>query len=173
MTSVRLALAAALVAAVAAPAVAGYVFLVEPSAAPVTVTSTGGYVWRKNGAEVGAENECVSFRNGGAATATNVRFAFAYLDGSGHVLGTDTFDREGTFAPGVTVEGGPGAAGLDLRRQKNCRPFTAPWGTAAVRVAVARVAFADGTTWERGGVPSTALEPVSTATNSPVMYERR
>ena len=131
MTSVRLALAAALVAAVAAPAVAGYVFLVEPTAAPVTVTSTGFFVWRKNGAEDGPENECVSFRNGGAATATSVRFTFAYLDGGGHVLGTDTFDREGTFAPGATVEGGGRAAAnfLDWRRRKNCRAFTAPWGT--------------------------------------------
>jgi hypothetical protein len=102
---------------------------------------------------------CISFTNVAPVAAKSVHFKFPLLSADGATLGVIDFVRNGTFSPNVEIHGPAKAAdyfdpGLTNRGIfSNC--VTSDQGTAAlpllqaryVAYKVARVSYADGSSW--------------------------
>jgi hypothetical protein len=97
--------------------------------------------------------DCVTFWNRSPKTVTSITFSFAHYDAGGELKLIHQFDRLGTFAPGVVVEGPRQPKSIsfaDSVALKNCRLFFWSWKIGANRVAVTSADFDDGSTWTPG-----------------------
>jgi hypothetical protein len=105
---------------------------------------------------------CISFKNLRPVAAIRILFDFPLIDGYGGAVGTLHLDRAGTFSSGIDImsfqsfgdwKGGGGNGDYN----KSCAKLDlgmAAMPILAARYAtfhIARVEFADGTTWPTGG----------------------
>lgn len=95
-------------------------------------------------------SDYLDFTNVSQRTATEVRFAFRFVDAIGRTEGSVTEDRLGRFAPGVAVSHSTAAA---------TAPSPAPQAIGAMRASpkivcsVQMVRFDDGSVWNDGDGP--------------------
>lgn len=137
----------------AAPALArGVQTTIEPSHGPVEITRCrAGYLF-------GALSAAVDFTNHSSKTATAVRFYFRATDAFGQQFATNTPDRLGSFAPGVSIEDSHGVIAT-----------TVPSNVANVSCKVEMVRFADNSEWRAAdAMPSLYYPPTPSPTESPL-----
>ena len=121
--------------------------------------------------------ECITFVNVAPKTATKITFDFLHFDAQKTFVGSDTLTRTGTFSSGVP-DPGPfneidrythlHAIGerFDLSNYKNCVAYSFPHeGIAFDVIAVRRVEYEDGTSWE--APPDTASSAAPSPSPSP------
>jgi len=123
------------VLAVCAPA-AAQVFSMARAVDPgARIVVDAAFAYRRGGTDF----ECVTFTNHASKPATFVQFVFTYYDAAHRYDGSDTFDRSGSFAPDVKIDGhGP----------HGCERFRFPReGIGLNVVSVRRVTYADGSSW--------------------------
>ena len=116
-----------------------------------TVPAGGVQIKWGNGAYdygYGAWVECATFVNNGPKTATAVRIAFEYLDGTNKIVGKDVLERKGTFSPGAVIEGRGGV--IQPRFTDGCiKPKNTTQATDSIAVVVEGVTYDDGTRFDR------------------------
>ncbi len=140
------------VLALSAPATAQVFSMARAVDPGARIAVNAAFAYRRGGTDF----ECVTFTNHARKTATFVQFAFTYFDAAHRYDGSDTFDRSGSFAPDVKIDGhGP----------HGCERFRFPREGIAVNiVSVRRVTYVDGSSWSPA---STVAKPAVAAAAAP------
>lgn len=94
---------------------------------------------------------CVSFRNTAQKSANFVRFTFKFDDPLGNPIAEKILDRNGSFGPGIVIEGKMTALGGNSDSFNNCANI--PMTTiqpGLETIGVIEVHYDDGTVWKKG-----------------------
>ncbi|HEY4438866.1 MAG TPA: DUF4189 domain-containing protein [Candidatus Elarobacter sp.] len=135
-----------------APSVASAEFITNipwhnlASKAPVVPTASS--LWNNGDGTVRA---CISFRNVSNKPATAIRFTFEFDDLFNQPLREAVIERQGSFGPGILIEGKMDVLGGNSDSFNNCKRVQ---GTSvqpsSEKIDVTNVVFADGTKWTKG-----------------------
>ncbi len=117
------------------------------SGSPIVVTETSIFV-----PDTGNRDRlCVSFRDVSNKPASSARITFKVDDLLGQPVRESVLNRNGSFAPGVLIEGKMSVLGGNSDSYDNCVNITDPSVKASrLTVDVTSVTFMDGTTWTKG-----------------------
>ena len=151
MRDCRVAIALALFLSLCAPARADFFTMPwkqAPGLAPVVITLASLFSDASLGNQVRA---CISFKNTTQKPINAVEFTFRFDDMLGSPLVEGILQRQGSFGPGVVIEGKMSILGGNSDSFNKCtnvngtnlKPVLETIGVNAVR-------FEDGTTWKRG-----------------------
>jgi hypothetical protein len=139
-----------------------------PGPSPVTITETSLFSDASLGNQVRA---CISFKNTTQKPITAVEFTFRFDDMLGSPLTEGILQRQGSFGPGIVIEGKMSVLGGNSDSFNNCkningtnlRPVLETVGVNAVR-------FEDGTTWKKGDpLPGVASAPAVPGAPAPIV----
>ena len=125
---------------------------------PIFVTQTSVFVDPNNSSSFRA---CVSFKNIAQKPASQVVFTFRFDDLLGNPIAEQILERNGSFGPGIVIEGKMTLLGGNTDSFNNCvnvamtsiKPNSETVGVTGVR-------FEDGTTWKKGD-PMPGARPAS------------
>jgi hypothetical protein len=125
---------------------------------PIFITQTSVFIDPNNSSSF---RTCVSFKNIASKPASLVAFTFRFDDLLGNPIAEQVLQRNGSFGPGIVIEGKMTALGGNSNSFNNCvnvamttiKPNSETVGVTGVR-------FEDGTTWKKGD-PIPGAQPIS------------
>jgi hypothetical protein len=143
---------------------------------PVTITQTSVFFDPSNPTTFRA---CVSFKNTTQKPLSQVVFTFRFDDLLGNAIAEQVLTRNGSFGPGIPIEGKMTELGGNSDSFNNCvnLPMTSI-RPASETIGVTSARFEDGTTWKKGdplpgsptatsgGAPGSSTVNVNGATGS-------
>jgi hypothetical protein len=117
-------------------------------AAPVSITDSSLFSDASLGNQVRA---CVSFKNTTQKPIRVVEFTFRFDDLLGSPLVEGILQRQGSFGPGIVIEGKMNVLGGNSDSFNNCKLINGTTLTPVLEtIGVSAVRFEDGTTWKKG-----------------------